>query len=187
MKPSEIFEGENSGLRKAFDEAVAREQSHIDQGKAGIDENLKSMNNGMVFNPNNMNDTEKILAEFDEWIKIKRTEDVDFHYGVGPWVVTELRAFLTTSIAQAEKSGKDQMREELGCICKNLAPASVHFKDCPLGKCTQALAEERKRVRERVGELTIYRNNKGVTEIEENTGYYKANEITSSLDKIKEI
>jgi len=47
----------------------------------------------------------------------------------------------------------------------------------------QALAEERERVRERVGELTIYRNNKGVTEIEENTGYYKANEITSSLDK----
>jgi len=47
----------------------------------------------------------------------------------------------------------------------------------------QAIAEERERVRERVGELTIYRNNKGVTEIEENTGYYKANEITSSLDK----
>jgi len=45
----------------------------------------------------------------------------------------------------------------------------------------QALAEERERVRERVEELTIYRNNKGVTEIEENTGYYKASEITSTL------
>jgi len=32
MKPSEIFEGENSSLKKTFDEAVAREQSHIDQG-----------------------------------------------------------------------------------------------------------------------------------------------------------
>jgi len=31
MKPSEIFEGENSGLRKTFDEAVAREQSNIDK------------------------------------------------------------------------------------------------------------------------------------------------------------
>jgi len=54
MKPSEIFEGENSGLRNAFREAVAREQSLIDQGKAGIGRNLTSMNNGMVFNPNNM-------------------------------------------------------------------------------------------------------------------------------------
>jgi len=50
----------------------------------------------------------------------------------------------------------------------------------------QAIAEERERVRDSVGELTIYRNNKGVTEIEENTGYYKASEIDetlSSLDK----
>jgi len=45
----------------------------------------------------------------------------------------------------------------------------------------QAIAEERERVRERVEELTICRNNKGVTEIEENTGYYKASEITSTL------
>ena len=48
---------------------------------------------------------------------------------------------------------------------------------------TQAIAEDRERMRERVGELTIHRNNKGVTEIEENTGYYKASEIIASLDK----
>ena len=28
LKPSELFEGENSGLRKAFDEAVARGEVH---------------------------------------------------------------------------------------------------------------------------------------------------------------
>ena len=52
-----------------------------------------------------------------------------------------IRQFITTKIAQAEKSGKDRMREELGCICKILAPASVHFEDCPLGKCHQALED----------------------------------------------
>ena len=31
MKPSEIFEGENSGLRKAFDEAVARGETNADK------------------------------------------------------------------------------------------------------------------------------------------------------------
>jgi len=50
MKPSEIFEGENSGLTNAFREAVAREQSRIDQGKAEMDRHLTSMNNGMVIN-----------------------------------------------------------------------------------------------------------------------------------------
>ena len=38
MKPSEIFEGENSGLRKAFDEAVGREQSHIGKTLAEFEE-----------------------------------------------------------------------------------------------------------------------------------------------------
>jgi len=54
MKPSEIFEGENSGLRKAFDEAVGRGQILIDQRRAAIEENLKSMNNCRVFEPHTM-------------------------------------------------------------------------------------------------------------------------------------
>jgi len=120
MKPSEIFEGENSGLRKAFDEAVAREQSHIDQGKAGIDENLKSMNNGMVFNPNNMTNTEKILAEFDLLTRDQYELDLEYeeakvwlknnpHLFTGgvydePMLTLDrdkIRAFITTKIAQA--------------------------------------------------------------------------------------
>ena len=93
-----------------------------------------------------MNYTDKILAEFDtkfgdEYNGISKNKNI-VKTGTD---MAELKAFLTTSIAQA-------------------------------------LAEDRERVRERMGELTIYRNNKGVTEIEENTGYYKASEITSSLD-----
>jgi len=53
-KPSEIFEGENSSLKKTFDEAVTHEQILIDQRRAAIEENLKSMNNCRVFEPHTM-------------------------------------------------------------------------------------------------------------------------------------
>jgi len=48
MKLSEVFEGENSGLRKAFDEAVAREQSYTekrlrDEWSKGVDEEMPMM------------------------------------------------------------------------------------------------------------------------------------------------
>ena len=76
------------------------------------------------------------------------------------------------------------------CSCHTKQCNHEHFSrvcnTCGVDLVHQALAEDRDRMRERVGELTIYRNNKGVTEIEENTGYYKASEIDetlSSLDK----
>jgi len=103
MKPSEIFEGENSGLRKAFDEAVGREQSP----------------------------TEKILAEFDEWIKIKRTEDVDFHYGVGLWVVTEMKEFIASKIAQTLAEEKDRMRGIIEKELKLLSSAYAGLETLP--------------------------------------------------------
>jgi len=118
MKPSEIFEGENSGLRKAFDEAVGREQSHIDQGKAGIDENLKSMNNGMVFNPNNMTNTEKILAEFRD-IFLKDESSLGLRYlmtngAIKKFELEKIEAFITTKINQALAEERDRVREEIG-------------------------------------------------------------------------
>jgi len=92
------------------------------------------------------------------------------------------------SIAQAEKSGKDQMRETLGCICKNLSPASVHFKDCPLGKCQQAVAEERDRVMRGILELPRFteEDDRGVkfpmVEIESIKNYAEQKGINLSQD-----
>jgi len=93
-----------------------------------------------------MTPTEKILAEFDELLshfksskELPNTAVNELRRKTNTQLEAEIRSFLTSKIAQAEKSGKDRMREALGCICKNLAPASVHFKDCPLGKCHQAL------------------------------------------------
>ena len=92
-----------------------------------------------------MTDTKREIEKI-----INKVRTVEFLHGVPVSLPSEtvelLRSGIRGAIAQAEKSGKDQMREALGCICKNLAPASVHFKDCPLGKCTQALAEEREKV-----------------------------------------
>jgi len=45
MKPSEIFEGENSGLRKVFDEAVGREQSYTEKRI----EKLRQLNKAIGF------------------------------------------------------------------------------------------------------------------------------------------
>ena len=99
MKPSEIFEGENSGLRKAFDEAVARQEFLIDQRKAEMDKYLKYMNNGMVISAHNMTTTEQrleytmydlrgywatetikkeILSQLNTKLKIKIHQDLTF-------------------------------------------------------------------------------------------------------------
>ena len=104
-----------------------------------------------------------------------------------------VKAFLSTSIQQAEQRSREKMREDIGCICKNLAPASVHFKDCPLGKCHQALAEERERVRESAGKLrkdhARYMETDTFFEVQEvediaKEAYNKAlDDILASLDK----
>jgi len=109
---------DNVGLGKYSDDvthwwfskidSLLREQSHIDQGKAGIDENLKSMNNGMVFNPNNMNNTDKILAEFDEKFFTKETFD---------WknpTPGEIKEFIVESIHQALAEERERVRGIIG-------------------------------------------------------------------------
>jgi len=94
MKPSEIFEGENSGLRKAFDEAVGREQSH----------------------------TEKVLAEFDE--KFEWTDfsgDIGTHilakktssYATEETERNELRTFITSKINQALAEERERVGGEV--------------------------------------------------------------------------
>jgi len=76
MKASEIFEGENSGLRKAFDEAVARGETYTEKRLELFDEKFGDEHNGIGSNKN----------------IIKTGQSMD-----------ELKAFLTESIAQAKQ------------------------------------------------------------------------------------
>jgi len=87
-----------------------------------------------------MNYTEKILAEFDEWIKIKRTEDVDFHYGVGLWVVTEMKEFIASKITQAlaeERERVGKIIEESHWECPEHGLPKFQKTDCV--ECDSAL------------------------------------------------
>jgi len=99
-----------------------------------------------------MTHIDKILAEFESFDSFFAGLSMEDEENAMKLYEKYVQSFLTSKIAQAEKSGKDRMREALGCICKNLAPASVHFKDCPLGKCHQALTEERERVKKVIDE-----------------------------------
>jgi len=93
-----------------------------------------------------MTNTEKTLEKHTKEVIIEQIDiclsGQDPRYQLGRYI-EKLKEEI---IQQAEQRGREKMREALGCICKNLAPASAHFKDCPLGNCHQALAEERERV-----------------------------------------
>jgi len=105
MKPSEIFEGENSGLRKAFDEAVGREQSP----------------------------TDKILAEFRD-IFLKDESSLGLSYlmtngAIKKFELEKIEAFLTTKIDQTLAEERAKMRCNLPEI--KVSILSSLLNDCP--------------------------------------------------------
>jgi len=95
MKPSEIFEGENSSLKKTFDEAVAREQSYAEK-------------------------------QIDEIIEKVRT--VEFLHGVPVTLPSEtielLRSGIRGAITQALAEERERVREEIEG--RRLNPAKIN-------------------------------------------------------------
>jgi len=96
MKPSEIFEGENSGLRKVFDEAVGREQSPIEKVLAEFDEMFP-----------------KIMISINESQMGFRDERVDI---VDSGRV--MKDFISESIAQAIAEERERYTEDINFLKK---------------------------------------------------------------------
>lgn len=75
---------------------------------------------------------------------------------VGSMPKSEARRRFGEILAAELKIAREEMKLTLGCTCKNIAPASVHFNDCPLGNAivnSKSLATYRKELVEAINQI----------------------------------
>jgi len=111
MKPSEVFEGENSGLRKAFDEAVAREQSYTEKRLKEFDEKFLTLYSMPV----------SVNGELKESYELLNTQNG-----------TVIKAFLYESIHQALAEDKERIKDASIEIVEKPAFKGKWCMECPL-------------------------------------------------------
>jgi len=115
MKPSEIFEGENSGLRKSFDEAVARGETNAD--KLNIvhfgGESKEVIEAEDRWHEEQRNKTDKILAEFESFYSFFAGLPVQEEKNAIKLYEKYVQSFLTSKINQAKAEERARVMGEI--------------------------------------------------------------------------